>query len=80
MQFRILFYSILGLAITSVSAVGGWSEKPVDDPGVVAAAAFAVRTSTQRENVKYDIIKAEAQVSKQLRVFSSLKLLYEYRL
>jgi hypothetical protein len=48
--------------MSHTDAVGGWRDMPVTDEGVQAAAAFAVRTSTRRENVKYTIIAAKAQV------------------
>lgn len=62
MKFFSIFAIFLGFIPASAAALGGWRDVPIDDPGVVAAAAFAVRQSTQREGVKYDIIKAESQV------------------
>ena len=58
------FFALLAgfLASSAASSVGGWSDVPVDDPGEVSAAAFAVRETSHRENVPYRIVKASGQV------------------
>ena len=64
MKLFAYFVSFITLFLSFVDAnsVGGWHKLPADDQGARAAAAFAVRESTQRENVKFVVVSAKGQV------------------
>ena len=79
--FRAHKTTLIKSDLTFFAGYGGWRDVAVDDSGVVNAAQYAVRTVTQRENVKYSVLEAKSQVklrhesehifSKQLIVYRS---------